>query len=178
MTTSDRMQRLQAVLDTYGADPRRWPDADRAALELFVAESADAQAVMAGEAAFDRLLSAAADDVASDSTVRVRTALFEKLEAELYGTHPGSGLQGAVVVPFTRTAKQEITPVQPRRMWREISVMAASLLIGFFTVSQGVLEGSGFDPAKLTATSVDYADDVSTIALVGPEGDTTEEDLL
>jgi hypothetical protein len=59
--------------------------------------------------------------------------------------------------------------------------MAAALLIGFFTVSQGLLEGTGLDLSPLSSVaslSASEADDVSSIALGTTEADVSEEDLL
>ncbi len=48
--------RLRALVDAYGAEPRRWPAADRSAAERLVAGSAEARAVVAAAARLDRLL--------------------------------------------------------------------------------------------------------------------------
>ncbi|MBA4132068.1 MAG: hypothetical protein C0519_11655 [Hyphomicrobium sp.] len=174
MTTADHIHRLRAVVSAYGADPKRWPAADRALLEPFVALSAEAQALMAEEARFDGLLSAAPQGVATTSAERAKAALFAKLDGELNAAADSTG----VVVPFARKAAAPPAPAASRGFWKEASVMAASLLIGFFTVSQGLLEGSGLDPAQLTVSSVDDADDVSAIALGHADAEPSEEDLL
>lgn len=174
MATSNQMQRLQAVLDAYGADPQRWPAADRAALDPFIAAHAEAQALVASEADFDRVLSAAPDAVSAASSVRVKAALFAQLEDEGFAAEEASGK----VVPFARKASEAVV-LPPSRGWmQELSVMAASLLIGFFAVSQGMLEGSGLDPAQLTVNSTYEADDVSAIALGVADAEPSEEDLL
>jgi hypothetical protein len=174
MTTADHMHRLRNVLDAYGADPARWPSADRMVLEPFVAQNADARVLMAAEAQFDGLLSRAAGVVPAATADRARAALFAKLDGELEaaGTAPG------VVVPFARKVVRPPAAADTRGFWKEASVMAASLLVGFFTVSQGLLEGSGLDPVQLTVSSVDEADDVSAIALGHADAEPSEEDLL
>ncbi len=50
--------RLQAILDAYGADSRRWPAAERAAAEALLECSAEARASRDRAAGLDRLLSA------------------------------------------------------------------------------------------------------------------------
>lgn len=174
MTTSDHMHRLRAVLSAYGADPARWSAADRTVLEPFVAHSAEAQALMAVEAQFDRLLSAAPQGVATSSAERAKAGLFAKLDGEW----DAAAVSPGVVVPFARKAARPAAPAASRGFWKEASVMAASLLIGFFTVSQGLLEGSGFDPAQLTVSSGEEADDVTAIALGHVDAEPSEEDLL
>jgi hypothetical protein len=62
--------------------------------------------------------------------------------------------------------------------WRDLAVMAAALLIGFFSVSGGVLDGSVFDPAHLTATAAGDVDDVSAIALGGTDEEFVQEEML
>ena len=174
MATSNQMQRLQAVLDAYGADPQRWPVADRAALDPFIAAHVEAQALVASEADFDRVLASAPDAVSLASSARVKAALFARLEEEGIADAQVSGN----VVPFARKAADAVV-LPPSRGWmQELSVMAASLLVGFFAVSQGVLEGSGLDPAQLTVNSTYEADDVSAIALGVSDAEPSEEDLL
>lgn len=56
--TTDTMtlDRLRAIVDAYGADPARWPAAERAAGEALVAGSAAARALVAVAAALDAAL--------------------------------------------------------------------------------------------------------------------------
>ncbi len=82
MTMSDPMQRLQDVLSAYGADRARWPMADRSTLEAFIAESAEAQALVAREADFDGLLAGAAEAAPPAAVARARASLLDKIEAE------------------------------------------------------------------------------------------------
>lgn len=170
MTTSDHMQRLEAVLAAYGADASRWPPADRARLDGFVATSPQAQARIAEERSFDTLLSTlpAVPPAAAMSAATER--LFARLEVE----EP----QAATVVTFKPRAHKAAAPLPARSFWRELSVMAAALLIGFFTVSKGVLEDTGLDLSPLTTVAMSDADDVSAIALGTAADETSEEDLL
>jgi hypothetical protein len=66
-------------------------------------------------------------------------------------------------------------------MWREAALLAAALLIGVFTGTQGLLEGSGLDLTNLTTTAATASadsDDVSTLALDAESEDLNEEELL
>lgn len=50
------LERFEQLLDAYGADPRRWPQAERAAAEALLAGSADARARVEAAAELDGLL--------------------------------------------------------------------------------------------------------------------------
>ena len=53
-------ERFEQIVAAYGADPRRWPQAERAAAEAFAAANTDAAALMADEVGLDRMLDHAA----------------------------------------------------------------------------------------------------------------------
>jgi hypothetical protein len=174
MTMSDPMQRLRDVLSAYGADRARWPAAERSALEAFIAENAEAQALVAQEAEFDGLLAEAAEAAPPAAVARTRASLLEIIDADSASHARAEG----IVVPLRSKSARPAAPVPTRSVWRELSVMAAALLIGFFTVSQGFLEGSSLDPSQFTSSASDDGDDVSAIALGTTDTDATEEDLL
>lgn len=52
-------ERFEQLLDAYGADPRRWPDSERAAAEAFAAQSAEAESALREAAALDAVLNQA-----------------------------------------------------------------------------------------------------------------------
>lgn len=174
MTTSNEMQRLRDVLDAYGADRDRWPAEDRAALELFVAGNAEAARFLAEEAAFDSLLAHAPDTVSGMSVQRVRSTLMAQIETEAAEAGPAV----SNVVPLVRQPRADRQEQARSQLWRDLSVMAAALLLGFFTVSTGVLDGSSLDPANLTASVASEADDVSAVALGGSEDELMQEEML
>lgn len=181
MTKADQLRRLEAVLSAYGADRTRWPAAHRAELEAFIAGDADAAAMVAEEASFDRLLGVAPDIVTLATAQGAKDRLLARFEAETGGRPASMPGLSATVVPFAPRAAKPVAPAQARTLWREVSVMAAALLIGFFTVSQGLLEGTGLDLSPLSSVaslSASEADDVSSIALGTTEADVSEEDLL
>ncbi len=53
------LERLTALLEAYGSDPRRWPEAERAAAEALIVRSAHAQELHAKAQALDNFLDAA-----------------------------------------------------------------------------------------------------------------------
>lgn len=54
-----QLDRFTALLEAFGADPKRWPDAERAAALAFAAAEPAAKALMRDAAALDALLDAA-----------------------------------------------------------------------------------------------------------------------
>lgn len=54
-------ERFEQILAAYGAEPRRWPEAERADAEAFAAANPDAAPVVADEAGLDRMLAHAGD---------------------------------------------------------------------------------------------------------------------
>lgn len=59
-TEREALARFEALLDAYGAEPRRWPADRRAAAEALLARSAEARAMQASAARLDALLDTAA----------------------------------------------------------------------------------------------------------------------
>ena len=58
--------RFEQIIDAYGADPRRWPDAERQGAGALLAASEEARRIVAGAAALDALLDSAAGPVPSE----------------------------------------------------------------------------------------------------------------
>jgi anti-sigma-K factor RskA len=52
------LKRFAAIVESYGARPERWPEADRAAAEALLRVSAEAQALLDAARPMDRLLDA------------------------------------------------------------------------------------------------------------------------
>lgn len=68
------MARLRAILDAYGAEPRRWPAAERAGAEALIAASAEARALRDEAAALDDVLASA---VAPAPSSALRAAVLQ-----------------------------------------------------------------------------------------------------
>ena len=58
MTSSITLERLRELLDAYGAQPERWPDAERAAAQALIGRSAAARALWKEAREVDLLLGA------------------------------------------------------------------------------------------------------------------------
>lgn len=181
MKSLDQMERLKTVVGAYGADRTRWPAADRASLEVFIDSNVEAAAFLADEAAFDRVLALGSFGSPPVDVELSKSRLLARFEAERSSPVAASSLTSATVVPFSRPAAKAAASPSPRRLWREFGLMAAALLLGFFSVSQGVLDGSALDLSQTGDTvslSSGDSDDVSAIALGGNSDELSEEDLL
>lgn len=99
------LARLQQILEAYGADPRRWPAAERAAAEALVAGSADAAAMREDAVALDMLMDLSAAPSPSP----------ELMARILAGREP-AGLLPA------------LWPFGP--IWQPVSAMAAAMVLG------------------------------------------------
>ncbi|MCW5729375.1 MAG: hypothetical protein KIT20_01360 [Alphaproteobacteria bacterium] len=110
-----RLERLQQIIDAYGADPARWPGAELAAAEALLARSAEARAALAEARRLDDMLDAwtapAPDPWAAQ---RIAGAAHE-----LAQRRPGLRERLAALLPFE--------PV-----WPQLAGLAAALVIGFF----------------------------------------------
>lgn len=60
------LERFQELIDAYGAEPSRWPLAERAGAEALLAVDAQARSLVTDAAALDALLNAAAAPEPSD----------------------------------------------------------------------------------------------------------------
>ncbi|MBI2719371.1 MAG: hypothetical protein HY245_14240 [Rhizobiales bacterium] len=131
-----KRKRLEEVLTSYGADPARWPAADRAELsgELGVAGEALAEA-----AATDRLLQFASRPDAA------------------------SGFEARLMARLARTAQvTTLPPLRPRPAAARMKIgwavlpLAASLALGIYLGARGVIDS--LLPAAVT-NSVAAVDD-------------------
>lgn len=71
--------RFGAILDAYGADPRRWPAAERAAAQAFAATDTRAPALLAAAADLDGLIGGPLPAPASDA---LREAVIASAKAK------------------------------------------------------------------------------------------------
>jgi anti-sigma-K factor RskA len=124
MTRMD-LKRFTAIVESYGAWPAHWPEAERTAAEALLRESPEAQALVAAARPVDRLLDAV-------------PALL-----------PTAGLRAAVLASATRPPRVSFG-TRLADAWRELAgelggwrlaggVLAASLVLGVLT--GGLLSG-------------------------------------
>ncbi len=143
-------QRLQAVLASYGADPARWPRADRDALKHFLDHAGDD---LTEAAAIDRMLDLAP---APPVPAGLETRMLSRLNRDVRTT----------VVPFARPASKRA----PSWPWAAVP-LAASLALGIYLGAAGDLDGilpqavtgdlaAGDDDPSGVDAATDYSGDV------------------
>lgn len=170
-TEAEQHAALDRVLDTFGADPARWPEADRASLSTWIASSPEAGRRLHRAAAFDRLLDQARLPVGAGESGRTLADRIMAAAAAESGSAP-AGKAGAAVVP--------LRPRRPARNldWTIAAVMAASLAIGFVAGSKGIVApDGGVDSSSALAEDTD---DETIVALgddIDADDDSSAEDL-
>ncbi|MFO7482162.1 hypothetical protein [Oceanibaculum nanhaiense] len=112
------LQRLEALLDAYGADPARWPAAERTAAQALLAADPDAQAQLEQTRQLDRALDALppAPAPAGDLAARIRAA----------ARHQDAPAAPVAPIPAPIPANGNRAP------WRFTMALAASAVIGLW----------------------------------------------
>ncbi|MEQ8194536.1 MAG: hypothetical protein RIB59_08595 [Rhodospirillales bacterium] len=108
--TNDGFKRLMRCIEAYGAEPARWPEAERDGLLALLAESPEAQRALEGAREFDALLDRAAPPMPSP-----------ELTADI--------LAGAAPSPV-RQWFSLLWPFGP--VWQPVSAFALAAVLGFY----------------------------------------------
>lgn len=118
---------LQAVLETLGARPERWPPDQRARLMTLVESDVRAAQAFSEAKALDRLLGMAQDGSAPDAGLeaRILAAAGHTPQAHRPLTVVG-GTDGA------RGRSEHASGGSGQRRWQAAALLAASLLLGVF----------------------------------------------
>lgn len=128
------IERFKVLVEAYGANPARWPEAERAVAETFVNATPEAQRILAEAAALDHVL-----DTASTAPV---TRELEMRVLESFTAKEARSPRRASWFP-------EVMP------WTQAAALAASLVLGMVAggalpVIAGVGEGAvAADPAMM-----------------------------
>jgi hypothetical protein len=154
----EKINRLRAVLDTYGADPARWPDAERVELAGVLEEHSELIAERQAATEIDRGLAAA-------SRPAVPAGAHARL-AELARNTP----QQAPVV--AAAPQQQFFGVS---RFAAVSTLAASLFIGVFVGALGTLDPilDGDIEFGVTTEYDDFDDPFELESLIGSNGEGT-----
>jgi len=110
------LQRFQQILDAYGANPQRWPMAERAAAQAFLQQSVDAQALLDEAQNIDAMLDQLPDNVASLGLTQRIIALSQ--------AQP----QNNVLWQWVQRWLLGDTPAQ--QIWRPALILGLPLLLG------------------------------------------------
>ena len=100
--------RLAAILEAYGADPRRWPEAEQAAALALLSRSAEARALKDEAAALDTLLDVPQAPIPSPELKAAILAAAER--------------------PSWRQWLADLWPIGP--VWQPASAFAAAIVLG------------------------------------------------
>lgn len=133
------LERLRILIEAYGAEPSRWPEDERGAAATLLAESAEARALVAEEAALDRLL--ARYDNPAEGAVN-QLALVAAVTAQP---------QGAPLATLPRPANENRIEIS----WRNIVALAAAAMVGFVVGWSGL--DQDFLPNAAQARVIDQA---------------------
>jgi len=141
------LTRLQAVLDTHGANPARWPVADALRLAEFARSDFSGRAMLAQAAALDELLAAAPMGAGLDG-------ITDRIMSRVAGGLPGEAKVVALPLRQRRVARPATWRVGA--VWPVFGALAAALIIGFYVGNAGLVApalqqvaGISFDEADL-----------------------------
>lgn len=158
---------LKRLVDAYGADQARWPAADRNRFARLLAEEPEARTVLAQARALDRLLDAAAAEVAPRTTALADRIVAAAL-AETAGARSNETPRGRVVPLPARGPHTRITTARAGRgtMMPTAALLAACLVAGLYLggvinldpVLQNVADTFGI-AAEFDTAGVGLADD-------------------
>ena len=107
------LERLTWLLEAYGSDPRRWPEAERAAAEALIVRSAQAQELHAKAQALDNLLNAAPPLSLHDG---LRRRILTQVDAH----------------PVQDTRNSTLTDWFLGRWWPQAAALAFAAILGIF----------------------------------------------
>ncbi|MCP4933923.1 MAG: hypothetical protein GY927_06880 [bacterium] len=162
-----KMERLQSVLDRYGADRARWP-ANEHELTGFIKETPQAAKFYYEARAFDQLLDQGAlplQETSSDLQQSILTD-FADLHAD----------KDDVVVPFLKTGNRKLPATDIINSWMSAAAMAACFAVGMYLGGVGIGDWS-LDLATDFANLASQTDQFAEIAdALMPS--TLEEELL
>lgn len=120
------LQRLQQLLDAYGAASDRWPEEERAAAVLLLQHSAAARAQREEAARLDALLDLAPH---AQPSAELATRILAAAPAEnswAWNLRNGAGLRSGHHQP--RAARRNGMRERPHRMWGWLTLAAAASL--------------------------------------------------
>lgn len=182
------IEALGALVDRFGADRTRWPAPDRLRFAALLKDSAEARRVLAEAEAFDRLL-----DTAPLVDAGRRAALADRIVARALA-EGGSDAAASRTTMTPAAAQPRVTDLERARAaraataaasrrprlgvsspWPAAALLAASLVLGIFAGSSGLLPAANFG---LTAGAAD-SDYYGRAFALGPEvGTAADEDTL
>ena len=166
--TKKKLTRLVEVLDTFGADPNRWPAAERTVLEAFVKADKSAAELFIEAKALARVMDAAPAGSASAAlSARIVAAALEDPARE------------ATVVPLAPTRRQAGQTFSIRRaasMW-PAAALAASFAFGLYMGIAGI-GGTAVEDVLRVAVTESSGNDADSFSWLEDSAGADEEGLL
>lgn len=163
---------LIKTLETFGADPVRWPDPIRAGLQALIVDSAEAKAAFDEFAALDQLLGTV--DAYDGGGATSHAALADRIMAAVGGVESIS-VRDDNVVRFDTARRRAPLQQRTHSAWPNVaaaSALAASLLLGISVGATGVANSTltpvsealglgsiGTETASLSDSIFDVVDD-------------------
>ena len=160
-----------AMLGIYGADRARWPARERLKYSGFIGETAEARRLVAEVAALDKLL---------DRAPAPKTENLDVLAARIMasaGAAPANG-RGGVTQLRPRAAVARSAEDDRLLGWPAAALLAASLVLGVFAGTAGMVDEPMQSITALTVPDTDTDDDASRLAFGSDDGSLNEEDTL
>jgi hypothetical protein len=132
------LNRLRQIAETYGADPRRWPAAERASLEPLIGRLPAARSMLRDEQNLDQLLDGWRLE-SPDWALERRILATAAMTAQVRAAKPWQKIIGWVETIWPG----EQLP-RGRQLWPQVAGLAAAAMIGFFV---GISDLGAFDTA-------------------------------
>lgn len=155
----DLMQRLTDVIDAYGGDRNRWPEADQRRLEVLLSGDDQARKIIEDGAALDRLLTSAeaVETQRSDRSAALADRIMANIEDAAGAGQESAARPSATIISLpNRRASEPVTverPVLTPSAWLPVAALAASLMVGIFVGAGGYLESTASSLTELAGLS-------------------------
>jgi len=140
-------KRLSAILEAYGADPARWPAAERAAASALADSEPSLATERSAAAVLDRLLAKAPAGMVDDT---LRARVLETAPAPKMRALPRGGRRVRSVPGFGEIIR--IPSFGPAAIARPVAILAIAVCLG---LGAGVLLPSGVSSSSGDATQSD-----------------------
>jgi hypothetical protein len=137
------IERFRTIVDAYGADPSKWPEAEREAALLLLASSSEAVAIVDQAAQLDRVLNQAPMVQPSPELERIVSSIPERSLS--MPTRPGLD-ERRTVFPFAT-------------LWKSAVAATFAVILGFITGAATV------EPLDMSNSSTDW-EDFTSLAFV------------
>ena len=164
----NELDRLEELLDTFGADPERWPAAERSALETFAGTDKLARQMFVEAQALERVMDAApAGSVSAALKAKIVAAALEDTTRE------------ATVVPLMQDHARSgrLFSIRPAQSMWPAAALAASFAFGLYMGVSGI-GGVAVEDVLQVAMGEITANDAGSISWLEESAAGNEEGLL